>query len=153
VAKFTTPLATPAQFKRKIGPTAYDAILDDNEDGTGDDDVAAEFLADAQAMIEGCLNGNYTLPTDGNPRILTLLCLTLAQSFANTRYSEYVRAPGDVQMKWAEQQLDKLRKNETRLDDPDVDPANAGCDVAFGTSDDATGGVGGGVFEDGFGGF
>lgn len=146
------------QFRRRLSPHIYLAVFDDDNDGTTETESATDFLLDAQSLVEGALRGNYTLPLSPVPRVVTALVLDYAQVAAARRHPEVARNMGGDVEKSANARLKQIRDNVIRLDDgvdgasTEAEPINAGVNVYQG-NDTAEDGVGGGVFEGGFGDF
>ncbi len=114
------PLVTTAELKRRIGLIAYDELFDDDEDGAGDEEVAASFIEDAQSIALIYLRPVYpeidswAEPSDVPPEVRTLV-LDLVHGRAALRYREYVRADGQAIIKAAIGELTKLRDGKLKL--------------------------------------
>lgn len=146
------------QYKIRLSATIYNAVFDDDGDGEADAASATEFLLDAQAKVEGALRGNYTLPLDPVPRMVTKLCLDFAQVEAARRHVEIARITPEKLEESANADLMMVRKNVIRLDDGangaavEPTPQNSGCELLTGTSS-ATDGIGSGWLKKGWGDF
>lgn len=151
--------ATLDQFRRRLSVAIYEAHFDEDNDGAVETESAEDILLDAQSKVEGALRGNYTLPLDPVPRVVTKLVLDFAQVEVARRSPEVSRRTPENLEESANADLKMIRKNEIRLDDgsdgtgTEATPVNAGTSVEFGVSDDVPDGVGGGTFSGGFGDF
>lgn len=166
MADFThpNPYVSADDLKRTIGPLAYKAIFDDDGDGTPDTEAVDLVRYRASGRVDSSLAKVYTaavVPFLGTvPREAQEAALEYAVGMAYLRHEEYARRYGEkgkvAEFERAEQLCKDLATNLKRIADAPAaapNPANVGLTVDFSASDEAAGGVGGGIFSGGFGDF
>lgn len=112
---------TLSDLEDRITQAVLTQILDDNVDGTPDENPLLRVIADAESYVEGFLRGNYDLTViralgRSAPNEVKRLCLDIAVSYLYDRHPEYIRANGMKLMESARRDLLELRKGITRLD-------------------------------------
>lgn len=112
---------TLSDIEDRITQTVVRQILDDNVDGTPDENPLLRVIADSESYVEGFLRGNYDIAAirllgTSVPNEVKRLCLDIAVSFLYDRHPEYIRADGAKLLEVARRDLIDLRKGVTRLD-------------------------------------
>ena len=112
---------TLSDLEDRITQAVVTQILDDNVDGSPDENPLLRIIADAESYVEGFLRGNYdiaVLRTQGlsAPNEVKRLCLDVAVAHLYDRHPEYIRADGRQLLERARRDLIDLRKGVTRLD-------------------------------------
>ncbi len=72
------PYCTNEDIKMHLLSTDLVNLTDDAGTGEVDDDVVAEAIGDADALIDSHLRGAYSVPLDPVPRIIRKISVTLA---------------------------------------------------------------------------
>lgn len=112
---------TLSDLEDRITQAVVTQILDDNVDGTPDENPLLRVIADSESYVEGFLRGNYDLTViralgTSAPNEVKRLCLDVAVAYLYDRHPEYIRADGMKLMESARRDLLELRKGITRLD-------------------------------------
>jgi phage gp36-like protein len=112
---------TLSDLEDRITQAVVTQILDDNVDGTPDENPLLRVIADAESYVEGFLRGNYDITViralgRSAPNEVKRLCLDVAVAYLYDRHPEYIRADGMKLMESARRDLLELRKGITRLD-------------------------------------
>jgi phage gp36-like protein len=112
---------TLSDLEDRITQAVLTQILDDNVDGTPDENPLLRVIADAESYVEGFLRGNYDITViralgRSAPNEVKRLCLDVAVAYLYDRHPEYIRADGMKLMESARRDLLELRKGITRLD-------------------------------------
>lgn len=121
-------------------------IFDDDNDGVADPLVLADFVSDAESMVEQSIAKTYgedgltALRAQGTgcPRAIKRLCLDAFQLLAERRHPEYIRSEWIKKLEHLKQDLKDLRLRDVELDViGDPEPAvNEGGTVESGDPDD-----------------
>lgn len=156
------PYVSAETLRTAIGASAYKAIFDDDGDGTVDAAAVDLVRSRASTRVDSSLAKIYpaaVVPFTGEvPRDAQEAALEFAVGMAYLRHPEYAARYGDkgkvMEFDRAEKLCQDLATNLKRIADAPAaapNPVNVGLTVDFSASDDAAGGVGGGIFSGGFG--
>ena len=158
------PYVDGDELREQLGPQVYLAIFDDENGGAANQAAVDQVCARASGRVDGHLLKVYPATVVPFMASVPLLAKEAALEFAVglsfLRRPEYAARYGDKgkvdEFLRAEKLCSDLALNIQRLVPAPTaapDPANVIGRVDFGTSDDFSDGIGGGIFRDGFGDF
>lgn len=159
------PYVTSDDLRRAVGGRqAFLAIFDDDNVGQVDEDAVNQVRYRASTLVDSYLAKIYpaaVVPFLGTvPREAQEAALEYATGLSFLRRPEYAARYGEkgnvLEFERAEALCKGLADNLRRVADAPAaapNPTNVGLTVDFSTSDDVSGGVGGGIFSGGFGDF
>jgi hypothetical protein len=138
-----------ADITRRLTSELYEQIFDDDRDGTVDEDLVNDYIADAESVVEQTIQKTYgpggittmrALGTDA-PRAVKRMALDVFEVRAMRRHPEFIRGGWAQREAMVESHLKMLRVRELELDNEGAAPepaVNEGGGVRSGDPDDTT---------------
>jgi hypothetical protein len=128
-------LFTQAELERFVGADTVRRILDDDRDGTADENAVTDIIADASAHVLSAYYQTYDEVPDEEaiPARLKTLGKHAGKAYLAIRHPEYVRFDGYTILGYVDKQLDALVAGNRRIGEtpPDV-AANQGGETYSG---------------------
>jgi hypothetical protein len=122
-----------ADVTRRLTSELYEQIFDDDRDGTVDEGLVNDFIADAESVVEQSIQKTYgpgglttmrALGT-GAPRSVIRLCLDVFEVRAMRRHPEFIRGGWQQREALVQEDLRRLRIRELELDNEGAAPEPA----------------------------
>lgn len=133
------PWITQADLESRVSAAVVRRLLDDDRDGTADDNAVTRVIADSCAKVAGYVSPVYTrADVDAAvPPEVVRLSLDVAVAYLAQRHPEFVRRDWEPLMKYADAELKAMRAGKTNLGvDGSPEPAvSAGADITVGDPD------------------
>jgi phage gp36-like protein len=118
------------EIEKLIPPQHLNDALDDDRDGSADDDVLDQLIAVAANAVDAYLAGLYTVPFETPPAVVKEACLVFAcEAVYARRLGLNEKNPFTDRADWWRKRLEKIGAGELPLDASQEKPNTPGAVV------------------------